>query len=366
MLRYGGNTSCVQVTSPGGTQVIIDCGTGVHDLGQQLVASGKESPLRGHILISHTHWDHIQGFPFFAPLFVRGGQWDIYGPSGLGPSLRETLAGQMQYSYFPVTLEEMGASIRFHDLAEGCLEIDDIRIRTRYLNHPALTLGYRLEMGDVSVVYACDHEPFSHVPGANPTLHEDDRLHAEFLAGADLVIHDAQFTAAEYLGKKGWGHSPIEFVAETGHLAGVKRLAFTHHDPRRTDDAIDRIVETVRADLHERGSAMEVFGAADGQIIELQSSTPRPKGAAGSAKAAEAPAIRDSIVILGVADAGLAVTLTEAASAEGVRVVQVSDGASTLKLARSSPPSLVLVEDKLPDIDGLSVCRRLRMDSDRR
>jgi len=366
MLRYGGNTSCVQVTSPGGTQVIIDCGTGVHDLGQQLLAIGKEGPLRGHILISHTHWDHIQGFPFFAPLFVRGGQWDIYGPSGLGQSLRETLAGQMQYSYFPVTLEELGASIRFHDLAEGGLEIDDIRIRTRYLNHPALTLGYRLEMGDVSVVYACDHEPFSHVPGANPALHEDDRLHAEFLAAADLVIHDAQFTAAEYPAKKGWGHSPVEFVAEMGRMADVKRLAFTHHDPRRTDEAIDRIVESVRADLKERGSDMQVFGAADGQIIELHSSSPRRERVGGSAKTADAPAIKDSLIILGIADAELAATLAEAASVEGVRVVQVSDGASTLKLARSTPPSLLLVEDELPDIDGLSVCRSLRMDGDRR
>lgn len=366
MLRYGGNTSCVQVTSPGGTQVIIDCGTGAHDLGQYLQAGNAGSPPRGHILISHTHWDHIQGFPFFAPLFVRGAHWDIYGPAGLGQSLRETLAGQMQYSYFPVTLDELGASIRFHDLAEGTLEIDDIRIRTRYLNHPALTLGYRLEMGNVSVVYACDHEPFSHVPGANPTLHEDDRLHAEFLAGADLVIHDAQFTAAEYPAKKGWGHSPVEFVTETGRLAGVKRLAFTHHDPLRTDEAIDQIVETVREDLKRRGSDMEVFGAADGQIIELQSSSSRRDGAGGSAKTADAPAIKDSLVILGVADAGLAVTLAEAAAAEGVRVVHVSDGASTLKLARSSQPSLLLVEDELPDIDGLSVCRSLRVDGDRR
>jgi len=365
MLRYGGNTSCVQVTSPSGTQVIIDCGTGAHDLGQHLLAHTQGAP-RGHILISHTHWDHIQGFPFFAPLFVRGGHWDIYGPAGLGQSLRETLAGQMQYNYFPVTLDELDANIRFHDLAEGELQIDDIRIRTHYLNHPALTLGYRLEMGDVSVVYACDHEPYSHVPGANPALHEDDRLHAEFLTGADLVIHDAQFTAAEYPAKKGWGHSPVEFVTEIGRMSGVKRLAFTHHDPRRTDDAIDEIVESVRADLKQRGSTMEVFGAADGQIVELQSAEIRHAGNGSSSKSADAPAIKESLVILGVADAGLAVTLAEAASSEGVRVAHVSDGASTLKLARSSPPSLLLVEDELPDIDGLSVCRSLRMDGDRR
>ncbi len=208
-LRYGGNTSCVQVTSPKGTLVIIDCGTGAHDLGQSLVANSA-GPLRGSILISHTHWDHIQGFPFFAPLFVRGSQWDIYGPAGLGQSLRETLAGQMQYSYFPVTLDELGASIRFHDLAEGSFEIDDVRIRTLYLNHPALTLGYRLETANACMVYACDHEPFSRLPGVSAPIHENDRLHSEFLTGADLVIHDAQFTDAEYAAKKGWGHSPVE------------------------------------------------------------------------------------------------------------------------------------------------------------
>lgn len=365
MLRYGGNTSCVQVTSPGGTQVIIDCGTGAHDLGQHLLAH-SDSPPRGHILISHTHWDHIQGFPFFAPLFVRGGHWDIYGPAGLGQSLRETLAGQMQYTYFPVTLDELGASIRFHDLAEGSLEIGDVRISTRYLNHPALTLGYRLEMDDVSVVYACDHEPFGHSTGPNALSHEDDRLHADFLTGADLVIHDAQFTAAEYAAKKGWGHSPVEYVTEIGLAAGVKRLAFTHHDPRRTDEAIDEIVDSARADLRRRGSDMEVFGAADGQIIELHSSSTRHGRTDAAAKTADAPAIKDSLVILGVADAGLAVTLAEAASAEGVSVTHVCDGAGTMKLARSSPPSLILVEDDLPDIDGLSVCRSLRMDGDRR
>ena len=126
-VRFGGNTSCVQVTSPSGALVIIDCGTGAHDLGRTLLAGAKDA-LRGSILTSHTHWDHIQGFPFFAPLFVPGGHWDIYGPTGLGRSLRDTLAGQMEHTYFPVTLDEMGATIRFHDLVEGGFEIDDIRI----------------------------------------------------------------------------------------------------------------------------------------------------------------------------------------------------------------------------------------------
>ena len=140
-VRYGGNTTCIEVRTDSNELLILDAGTGIFPLSQTLLA---ELPVRANVFITHSHWDHIQGFPFFAPLFVRGGHWDIYGPAGLGQSLRETLAGQMQYSYFPVTLDELGASIRFHDLAEGSFEIDDIRISTRFLNHPALTLGYQI------------------------------------------------------------------------------------------------------------------------------------------------------------------------------------------------------------------------------
>jgi phosphoribosyl 1,2-cyclic phosphodiesterase len=132
--------------------VILDMGTGAAVLGHELMARG--APLRGHILISHTHWDHIQGIPFFAPLFVPGFEWNIYAPRSLGQSLRQALAGQMQSTYFPVTLEQLGATIRYHELVEGRLRIGDIEVTCRYLNHPALTLGYRLEADGVALVYA--------------------------------------------------------------------------------------------------------------------------------------------------------------------------------------------------------------------
>ena len=159
--RYGGNTSCVEVRSARGTLVVLDCGTGARPLGRKLMSGGAKG-LRGNLLISHTHWDHIQGIPFFAPLFARGTEWDVYGPKGLGASLREALAGQMRYDYFPVTLDECSARIRFHDLVEGSFDVGDIKVSTRYLNHPVLTLAYRLEADGAVVVYACDHEP--HAP----------------------------------------------------------------------------------------------------------------------------------------------------------------------------------------------------------
>ena len=140
--RYGGNTSCIEVRSSRGTLVVIDCGTGSHGLGQALVSAGTK---RGCLLISHTHWDHIQGLPFFAPLFDHTNEWDICGPKGLSGSLRETLAGQMESTYFPVALESLGATIRYWDLLQGSFQVDDIRVSTHHLNHPALTLAYRLE-----------------------------------------------------------------------------------------------------------------------------------------------------------------------------------------------------------------------------
>src|ERR671931_1762502 len=249
-LRYGGNTSCVEIRTADGTLVVLDCGTGAHGLGQALLASG-ESPLRGHLLITHTHWDHIQGFPFFAPLFIPGNTWDLYAPGGLGQHLEATLAGQMEYAYFPITLAQLGATIRYHDLVEGSFDLDGVRVIARYLNHPALTLGYRLEVGGMALVYATDHEPHSrHLPNASSLagaaspdspVHQEDQGHIDFLTGAGLVIHDAQYTAEEYLQKAGWGHSPVEYTVDVALAARAKRLALFHHDPLRDDEALDRL-----------------------------------------------------------------------------------------------------------------------------
>src|SRR6266508_1310588 len=281
-LRYGGNTACVEVRADDGTLIILDCGTGGRALGQALLESG-ERPLRGHLLITHTHWDHIQGFPFFAPLFVPGNEWDIYAPGVTGRHLEETLSGQMEYTYFPVRLDQLGATIRYHDVVEGTLHIGNVKVTSHYLNHPALTLGYRIEAGGASVVYATDHEPHSHHKLELPSgagkvvlsqpLHHEDRRHVLFMAGADLVIHDAQFNAAEDASHVGWGHTAAEQVVDFALAAGVERLALFHHDPNHDDDALDRIVERcqqrAQREADDDDRVLEVTAAAEGQSIDL-------------------------------------------------------------------------------------------------
>ena len=158
--HFGGNTSCVELTTANGDLLIFDCGTGVHRLAAKLMAQGKKG-IDANILLGHTHWDHIQGFPFFSPAFVKGNSASIYGPEGSRGSLHDVLAGQMEYTYFPIALNQLPAAITYYDLTEGIHTIGGTRVATQFLNHPAMTLGYRVEADGVAVVYLVDHEPFS-------------------------------------------------------------------------------------------------------------------------------------------------------------------------------------------------------------
>jgi ribonuclease BN (tRNA processing enzyme) len=313
-------------------------GTGAAVLGRELVARG--GPLRGHILISHTHWDHIQGIPFFAPLFVPGSEWDIYAPRGFGQTLRDTLAGQMQYTYFPVSLEQLGATIRYHELVEGWLQIGEVEVNARYLNHPGLTLGYRLHADGVSLVYACDHEPHSRVLAMGTTdISGEDRRHAEFLTDADLVVHDAQYLACEYSEKIGWGHSTVEYALAVSRVAGVRQLALTHHDPKRNDDAIDDVIGSLPR------SATHVFAAAEGQEVELSSrasiSAPRPPF---QTQASATPAmIGRSVLLAEAAPSGMS-ALSDLLRGDDGHVIRCGI-ADTPRMVDQERPMLVLLED---------------------
>ena len=368
-VRYGGNTSCVEVRSADGTLIILDCGTGAHDLGRNLVASGVH-PIRGNFLLTHTHWDHIQGFPFFAPLFIKGNEWDVYAPQGLGQRLEDTLAGQMEYEYFPVTLGQLGATIRYHELTEGTFDLGAVQVTTRYLNHPGLALGYRLEAGGVAVVYVTDHEPHSRhqheVSDRTQRLpvHHEDQRHVEFLAGADLVIHDAQYTLEEYPSKLTWGHSPAELVVDFALAAGVKRLALFHHDPLRDDAALDQLVESCR----QRGVAggLDVSAAAEGQTIELAEREVVAPRASRQPEAAIARGVgaASATILLVDDDPDIVRLLTLTLQPEGFRLLSASDGIAALEIARAERPDLLLLDWNMPGRDGLEVCRALRAESD--
>ena len=369
-LRYGGNTSCVEVRADDGTLLVFDCGTGSHNLGQALQASG-ERPVRGHLLISHTHWDHIQGFPFFRPLFVAENEWDIYAPGGMGQALETTLAGQMSYTYFPVALDQLGATIRYHDLTEGTFEIGPARVTAQYLSHPALALGYRVEVGGVSMVYATDHEPHEACPasergsdGVEP-VHAEDRRHVAFLAGADLVIHDSQYLDREYPEKKGWGHTTVEWSVDYALAAHAKRLVLFHHEPLRDDDALDHLLAMAR---ERAGATLEVIAAFEGQVIELpEQSTEVSVG--GGQQAAAAPPTAGPVdalptVLIADDDLGILLLLQTTLRNEGLRLLTASDGESALRIARQERPDLILMDWHMPGRDGLSVCRAVRADPD--
>ncbi len=275
-VRFGGNTSCLELTTRAGVKLILDCGTGVRQLGNKLMEDPAQ-PVSAAILLTHTHWDHIQGFPFFAPLFAAGNCFKVYGPEGASRSLQEVLAGQMEHHYFPVELSQLAARISYQNLAEGTHHIEGLEVQAQRMNHPTQTLGYRVEADGVCLCYLSDHEPYYEglwkdgaVPGRMESIREKgDRQHAEYMQRADLVIHEAQYTPEEYAAKKSWGHSTYAYAVELAALAGVRRLFLTHHDPSH-DDAFLAVVEKRAQEAAKKLSPhMEVICAYEGCEVSV-------------------------------------------------------------------------------------------------
>jgi CheY-like chemotaxis protein/phosphoribosyl 1,2-cyclic phosphodiesterase len=363
---FGGNTSCVELTTAGGELLVFDCGTGAHRLAVALMAQGTRV-INANILLGHTHWDHIQGFPFFSPAFIKGNTLEIYGPEGSRGSLQDVLAGQMEFTYFPIELGQLPAAITYHELTEGIHEIAGMRVATQFLHHPAMTLGYRVEGDGVAVVYSVDHEPFSDAlwrAGAEPghidsILHDGDRQHAKFMVGADLLIHDAQYTPEEYGPKKTWGHSTFEYVVRIASAAGVKRVALTHHDPSHDDVFVAEIERRARALAHELGTGMDVFCAYEGLELEME---PGFKLTSFSAPNPAQPSVAErQFYILVVDDQADMVAIIQRALEVDRHIVRTaSSGPEALAMIDQQMPDLLVLDYKMTGMDGVAVMHSLR------
>ncbi len=233
--RVGGNTSCVEIRC-GAQRIVLDAGTGLRNLGNALVRTGEPQSLT--LLLSHFHWDHIQGLPFFVPAYMPQTKLAIVGSSDGRHSLRDKLSRQMTEPHFPVQLDDLSAQLTYREARpQQIIELGDVRVKVARLNHPGGVFAYRLEHEGSSLVYATDTEHYACVDPALKTLAE----------GADVLIYDAQYTPEEYQSKVGWGHSTYVAGAEVAKSAGVKQLVLYHHDPMRTDEGVVAIEHAATA-----------------------------------------------------------------------------------------------------------------------
>lgn len=236
-MKYGGNTTCLEIRTHEGDLLIFDAGTGIRRLGMSLLQD-PDFKGKGTIFLSHFHWDHIQGFPFFIPAFLPGNHFTFYGQFKMGGRLEESLRGQMEHAYFPVRLHDMQSTLEFHEILEETVEINGTLITSRYLNHPQGCFGYRIENRDGVVAFCTDTE---HYEGRM-----DEKV-LELARGADVLIYDTQYSEEEYKQKKGWGHSTWNEGIRVCEAAGASQLVLSHHDPVHNDDFIFKMVKDAQS-----------------------------------------------------------------------------------------------------------------------
>jgi phosphoribosyl 1,2-cyclic phosphodiesterase len=282
--RYGGNTSCVEVRTDDGPRIIIDAGTGIRRLGKELMHGDfGRGEGTAHLLISHTHWDHIQGMPFFAPLYQKGNHFYVYARQRDDVHLRAVFQSQTEDPYFPVPFDEVKAEVAFRELIEGArFEIGPIKVSCTRLNHPWIAIAYRLDYQHGSVCYVTDTAPFRDVllenefirearvgeplaPADAAKLHKMQESLVRMCEGADLVIYDTMFTPEEYRRMPHWGHSCPDDAIEICKAAGVKQLALFHHSPERADDEIDAIL----AHYRKVTPRLDIMAAAEGHELKV-------------------------------------------------------------------------------------------------
>jgi phosphoribosyl 1,2-cyclic phosphodiesterase len=257
--RYGGNTACVELTTPVGARIILDCGTGLRMLGRHLEATQEPEKHEPHIFVTHYHWDHIQGIPFFSPLYAEQNRFHFYSfrSEYLGAgSLKRVFEAQMAYPYFPVNLNAMCAKREFTEVSAGdVFSVPGAKVTARALHHPQGCLGFRFETSAGTIVYATDNEP------GNPKL---DKSLLELAEGADIFINDAQFTPEQLATRrKGWGHSSWLEGVKIAREVGAKNLVLFHHDPDSTDKAVDSILRDAREKFPN------VWAATEGMVMTL-------------------------------------------------------------------------------------------------
>lgn len=283
-LKYGGNTSCIEIDFKDGPKFIMDAGTGIRQLGKHLL--NNRDPIHAYIFLSHFHWDHIQGLPFFRPAFILENKFTILGSDDPAIQLDKIISFQMDPTYFPITIDDMRAKIEFRSIKEEKILIENVEVETIYLNHPGYALGFRVTYHDKSLIYISDNEPFQYEnkPIQNEIrsigkenlaevfdtfIENKNQKLVNFCQDADVLIHDSQYFVEEYRDKMAWGHSPLNFAVELALISKVKQLILFHHDPDHDDATIDRIERLSRKLLKKQNAGILCSAAREGIIIEL-------------------------------------------------------------------------------------------------
>ncbi len=265
-VRYGGNTNCVSLRLSSKHFFIFDAGTGIKELSNYLVKENK-FPLKAKIFISHPHYDHLNGLPFFVPLYMQGNEFEILGTNDNDLTIDKIIAGLMDNVYFPVTTKEFAAKITFRNLVEQEFDIDDIHIKTMLLNHPGRCLGFRVQYKNKSICYITDNElNLKNSPYFNQA--EEDRL-IDLISNTNLLIIDTTYTDEEYAKKAGWGHSSVSRVIDIADQAKVQLVCLHHHDPDQTDDDIDLKLKQAQSLLEQRHSSTRCIAAHEGDEISI-------------------------------------------------------------------------------------------------
>jgi phosphoribosyl 1,2-cyclic phosphodiesterase len=277
-LRYGGNTTCVEVRADGEI-VVLDAGSGIRSLGVALDKESRSEPIKLTLLITHAHWDHIQGLPFFGPVYDKKNEILVRGYDGIDTSFNEIMTEPMKAPFFPIAMRELSAKIDIQKLTEMQFQVGKVQVRARFVNHPGVCAGYRLFTSGGSIAFLPDHEPYGFLhsakannlsPDETKKVAEEERAGlVEFLHRSDILILDTQYTDAEYKTHVGWGHGSVSSAVSLALDARVRRLLLFHHAPSHDDAMLDIIVNDARRLVHESGKKLRVDSAREGEELLL-------------------------------------------------------------------------------------------------